>query len=313
VSNIIHSEAARTRFFTLARTPHQEHCARLFIESLRAFGGPWRHCPVWVFFAPKANGIPDRYQDIANVELVPLENEGLCQIYFESKVRACARAEQMAGSEIRSLVWLAPESLILNPPALLDLVQSHDGALAQISRDLAVGAAFRTVHHRNVGSLAGEPLDDFWQTIYRAVEIDDAPFTIESFADLTTIRPYFNSHCFAIDPAQGIGHTWWACFEQLARNETFRSGPCQDQLHQIFLHQAILSTVVAKKLGRARIRLLPPAYSYPLHMHAQVPPPRRASALNDLVCAVYEDRIPLDGIAIREPLRTWLNERLQDL
>ena len=48
-------------------------------------------------------------------------------------------------------------------------------------------------------------------------------------------------------------------------------------------------------------------------MHDQVPPQQRARALNDLVCAAYEDAIPLDRIAIEEPLRAWLVARAADL
>jgi hypothetical protein len=35
--------------------------------------------------------------------------------------------------------------------------------------------------------------------------IDDMPYTIESFADGQTLRPYFNTHCFAFNPAAGMG------------------------------------------------------------------------------------------------------------
>ena len=57
------------------------------------------------------------------------------------------------------------------------------------------------------------------------------------------------------------------------------------------------------------MRALPPEYSYPLHMHEQVPVALCASTLNELVCAVYEDVPPLEGLVIHEPLRTWLGER----
>ena len=300
-------------FFTLVTAARQRQRARLFIESLRTFGGRWSRCPVWVFDASRSNpgsqelGPVNGTHDLENVHLAPLVINDEFETYFKAKVYACARAEELAGPEVRSLVWLAPESLILRPPALFDLAVSQDA-----SKNASSDAAFRTVHHRNVGSLAKEPLDGFWQAVYRTVGIDDAPFTIESFADLETIRPYFNTHCFAIDPAQGIGRAWWDIFKTMASDRVFQSGPCRDQLHRIFLHQAVLSALVAKKLERARIRLLPPEYSYPLHMHDQVPSARRARTLNDLVCAVYEDEVPLNGIEVQEPLRSWLGERVKE-
>jgi hypothetical protein len=90
----------------------------------------------------------------------------------------------------------------------------------------------------------------------------------------------------------------------------FQAGPCQDVPHQVFLHQAVLCALLTKNLGQAQIRALPPEYSYPLHMHQQVPAAQQASSLNELVCAVYEDVLPLDGLIVREPLRSWLGERL---
>jgi hypothetical protein len=71
-----------------------------------------------------------------------------------------------------------------------------------------------------------------------------------------------------------------------------------------------LSALVAKNLGRERIRLLPPEYSYPLHLHLQVPPARQPRRLNDLVCPVYEETFDypasLNGLHVDEPLRSWL-------
>jgi hypothetical protein len=54
-------------------------------------------------------------------------------------------------------------------------------------------------------------------------------------------------------------------------------------------------------------------YNYPYNLHASVPEPRRAQALNALVCIAYEDRCLDPGemvdIAVEEPLRSWLAER----
>jgi len=216
---------------------------------------------------------------------------------FAEKVYACARAEELAETEIRSLVWLSLDCLIVNPPLLFNLDPSAD-------------AAFRPVHHRNVGSPAHEPLDDFWQEIYRALKVDDMPYTVESFVDGQTLRPYFNSHCFAFNPATGLCRAWWTHFKAMVTNEAFQSGLCRDELHQIFLHQAILSTLVAKKLDWKRVRLLPPEYNYPLNLLDEMSPECRATNLNSLVSAVYEDAFPWGSIEIQQPLRSWLGKRL---
>jgi len=284
-------------FLIMFRSAEGERLARVVIDSLRAFGGPLRGCPVWAFVLD-----PDRVSHalpgMEGIHPFPLVVDEECRPYpFADKVYACAKAEEMAGPEIRSLIWLSLDCLVVNPPLLFDLGASHD-------------AAFRPVHHRNVGSLAHEPPDRFWQAVYRTLGIGDMPHTVESFVDSQALRPYFNTHCFAFNPAKGLGRAWWDYFKAMVTDEAFRTGPCRDELHRVFLHQAILSTLVAKLLDWERVRLLPPEYNYPLNLLSQMPPDRRAPALNGLVNAVYEDAFPWNEIEVQEPLRSWLQERL---
>jgi len=286
-----------TCFLILFRSEAGERLARIVIESLRAFGGPLRDCAVWALVLD-----PDRVSrvlpGIEGVHRFSLAVEEDCPPYpFAEKVYACARAEEMARPDVRSLVWLSLDCLVINPPLLFDLGPAAD-------------AAFRPVHHRNVGSPAHEPPDDFWRGIYRALGVDEMPCTVESFVDTQTLRPYFNTHCFAFNPAAGLGRAWWAHFKAMVMDEAFQAGPCRDELHQIFLHQAILSTLVAKRLDWERVRLLPPEYNYPLNLLNEMPPDCRAPTLNSLVNAVYEDAFPWAEIEVQEPLRSWLMERM---
>jgi hypothetical protein len=300
------TDAARrvkeTCFVIMFGSEAGERLARIVVESLRAFGGRLRDSPVWAFVLD-----PDRVScalpGIEGIQRFPLAvEEGFPPYPFAEKVYACARAEEMAGPEIRSLVWLSLDCLIINPPVLFDLGPSDTGPPAD--------AAFRPVHHRNVGSPAHAPPDAFWRDVYRALGIDDMPHTVESFADGLTLRPYFNTHCFAFSPATGLGRAWWAHFKTMVANGAFQAGPCRDELHRIFLHQAIVSTLVAKQLAWERVRLLPPEYNYPLNLLNEMPPDRRAPTLNGLVNAVYEDAFPWGGIEIQEPLCSWLTKRM---
>jgi hypothetical protein len=128
------------------------------------------------------------------------------------------------------------------------------------------------------------------------------------------IRAYFNSHTFAIRPATGLLSRWLDDFEALVGDEDYQARACEDQLHQVFLHQAILSALLATQIEPQRLRILPPTYSYPYNLHASVPPARRAETLNELVCVAYETRSVdpdvVDDIEIAEPLRSWLVDRI---
>ena len=51
---------------------------------------------------------------------------------------------------------------------------------------------------------ANEPIDGYWQRVYEVVRVNQVPYTIESYVDGQILRPYFNTHCFSINPAKGI-------------------------------------------------------------------------------------------------------------
>lgn len=287
-------------FVTAVLSPEQQACAHLLVDSLRTFGGPLRDCPVWILeMRPQTAPCGDLVGP--GVDVVRLEvPESLPPYYFTYKVYAWAQVEQWADPSLQSLVWFNPECLVVRPPMHFEL-----------ARPLA--AAFRPVHHRNIGILVTEALDSFWQGIYRAVDLEEASYSVESFADAQAIWPYYNTHLFALDPGQGLGRAWLEAFETLVQDEAYQAAACADELHQIFLHQAVLSALLVRQLGPARIRVLPPEYSYPLHLHDQVPPDRQPHSLNRLVCPVYEAgfRYPeaLGGLPVEEPLASWLRER----
>jgi len=286
---------------TLIRDPAERPLARLLIESLRAFGGDLGQATVWLFEADPV-GAPCADLASPGVEIVPLTVPASVRGYwFGAKVAACARAEEMAPAATSSLVWFDPTCLVVQPPALLSLGATHD-------------AAVRPVHHRNVGSPAGQALDPFWRGVYRALGIDDVETAVSTFIENEPIRPYFNSHGFAVNPSLGLMARWLERFEALVLNERYQATACGDVLHQVFLHQAVWSTLLATEIAPDRLRLLPPTYNYPYNLHAEVPPGSRPAALNDLVCLTYEERT-LDpsvvaDIAIEEPLRAWLVDRI---
>ena len=170
------------------------------------------------------------------------------------------------------------------------------------------------MHIQNIGLGADEPLNGFWAQIYKAVGVKDVPSTVQTFVDEQDIRAYYNSHIFSVNPSKGLLRQWYERFAALVTDADFQSQYCQDDGHHIFLHQAVLSALIATTLDPERVRALPPEYSYPYNLHQQVPADRRTDALNDLICIAYEKR-PLDptvvdDIVIHEPLRSWLSDRV---
>jgi hypothetical protein len=284
---------------TLVRSPREITCARLLIDSIRAFGGALGEAPIWLFEADPQSAPCSDLQE-PNVRAVPLDLPDNLRYLFADKVFACAKAEELLEGETTSLIWIDPACLIIKPPELYLLDDAHD-------------AAVRPVHITNVGLPATAPLDAFWKGVYAQIGVDDLESSVETFVDGQRIRSYFNSHAFSINPSKGLLRLWLEGFEALVRNEDYQQRSCQDQLHRIFLHQAVWSALLAVELDPQRLHILPPEYNYPYNLHESVPPERRAAALNELVCITYEDR-PLDpavvaDVEIHEPLRSWLADR----
>ena len=298
------------RIFTLVASESDARCANLLLASLRAFGGDAGGSSVRVF-VPNGDG-PRGVPRLDNKTLgalvkpplsasvVSLHDEsGPAGFPFERKVEACARAERESLDDGEEMVWLAPSCLVVRTPGLLKL-------------ESPLRAALRVVHISNVGSRAEDSLDDYWSTIYDAVGLAEAPFTVESLVDDVRLRPYFNTHLFSIDPRLGMMAEWRDVFVELAGDRTFQETACSDVTRKIFLHQAVLCAIVARTLRREEIRELPPEYSYPLHFQADVPRPIRAERLEDLVCPVYEGNFEypetLSGLAVGRPLRKWFSD-----
>jgi hypothetical protein len=286
-------------FMSLCTTPGERKKLRLLLESIRRFGGILRESEAWIFQAGEDKEWIE-YPGDGRTRVIPLEvPAALGQYPFGSKVAACARAEAMAGDEIRSLIWIDPGCLVIAPPVLFLL---EDGERS----------AVRPVHIRNVGLDAGAEPDEYWCAIFNSAGNEDVTSSVETFVEGIRIRSYFNTHAFSVRPSAGIMREWMVGFTGLVKDGEFQATSCADPLHRIFLHQAVFSVLIAGVSGMQGVRLLPPSYSYPYNLQDRVPEVRRAVLLNDLVSITYENK-PLhpshvNDIGIVEPLRSWLEE-----
>jgi len=296
-------DSGRAVVFTLVHSADDESGVRLLVESLRAFGGALADSTVLVFQSDPGAELRV-YGDLDNVYGIPLTVPPVWRGYhFAAKVYAASEAEKMAWDDAGTLIWMNPGCLVTGPPVLLDVERSLD-------------AAFRVVHVRNVGSPAGSPVDGFWERVYHGAGVAAPEVSLESFVDRDAIRPYFNSHMFSVNPSRGLLRRWLEHWKSAVSDEEFMSGPCADEEHRIFLHQAILSALLTEPLAKGRLRELPPEYSYPLHFHDRVREDRRPTTLGELVCPVYEGvfRYPesLNGLAVADPLASWLVKHTLD-
>lgn len=255
-------------------------------NSLQKNGGAFQDYPFWIYISPRLDEFQVNWTGEARFEILEIDPT-IENFPFGDKVTACASAETRCGRDERCLIWFNPECLVLRPP--MDFVLSNQW-----------DAAFRPVHHQNIGSPIKQMLDPFWQGVYKAAGLDEAPYTVRSFVDGVELRPYYNTHAFSFRSAKNLMAEWLRVFQQLVTDIEFQDQACGDILHKIFLHQAVLSTLVARYYPHRRIHLLPEVYNYPLNLHKQMEPERRGLLFPDLVSLVYEDELDLTLLAVYE-------------
>ena len=281
----------------------------MLFESLRTFGGELSDSPSIVLVSeaagPLSDEVKERFQAL-NVRLLPFAlDEEARQFPFASLAYASAQAEEHAKGKAELLVWMNSNTLVINSPT--------DFLLSQ-----GTNFAYRPVHHTKIGPVYEKPLDSFWAQIYQHCGVEDGrAFPMETCVRDNTLRPYFNAGLFVVRPEQGLLETWCDYFEQLYRHPDFKPFYEKDMLYGIFMHQAVLSGVVLNMCEQKELRELPETINYPLHLHDEYPPEYRPKALNELITCRYEGikELPdvLKGIHVEEPLKSWLNERLEKI
>ena len=286
-------------FATWVSNPEEMTAAIRLEASLREFGAEFAGSPFWVMTPQKAAFDPALQASEGMILLAyPLPRSVMVNP-FADKVYACAQAETLAEGKTNALVCIAPDTLITAPPRLYALPTELD-------------LAYRPVHIRNVGSLVNTPLNSFWAGIYSQLGIADITDNVVSFVDKQILRFYFNSSAWSSRPESSILRAWKDHFTALLDNDDFQSSACQDERHQIFFHQAVLSTLAALVIPPECRRLLPPSYNYPYNLQNTIPDENRAKVMNDLVTLVYEEESlhpdVVNNISIEEPLRSFLKE-----
>jgi hypothetical protein len=289
-------------FATLAIASDWEKEAVLLIESLRTFGGKYANNPAAIF---SLRDNPLAKKTLKKLEVFEAEN-----VEFEMDpasrnfplamvVHGAAAAERHLQSSSDILVWLLPDTIILNEPTTFLL-----------PKDRKLG--YRPVHHQNIGSSYNQPLDSFWQRVYQHCFVpQEHVFRMET-CYRETVRPYFNAGILVTRPEDGLMSDWLEAFQGSFQHPDFVPF-FEQRKYAIFMHQAILAGVVLKKYIPSQLESMPESYNYPLHMHANYPEPGRAKSLNQLVTVRYE-RLPLlkgfiNKIQVDPPLQEWFKEK----
>ncbi len=291
---------------TYASDDAQVRSVKALIRSVRERGGKYAGCKILVVLGDPEK-TPGGALEGANVELLPLDMDRVFLDYpLAIKAFAAAEVEKRVQGEAGTLAWLDPGVIVLNSFEALDLEGKNDAALRPVSLV------------NNIGLPPGAEPNDYWAPIYKETRLDyRAVPALKTIVDEADIQPYFNCEVFSVDPALGICGDWANLLTKLLKDEGYQRAACTTFIRKLFLHQAVLSGIVASRVPRERLKTLPIASGYPFNQHGRLSPSKRVSALNDLSVVIFDDaweRNPawIDQIPVREPLKSWLLEIYRD-
>jgi len=309
-------EKADLAFVTYLQWDYQEYSAAILVDGIRRWGGEYANCPIYVVLAdPERTGF--RLKD-KNINFLSLTLKDSIRFYpFAAKAFAAAEVEEKTAGKVGTLVWLDPETIILGPPKEYDLKKGSVAAVAPVT-------------FINTGQAESEPVDAYWGPIYKRCDLDlKRIFTVETFVDCKKVRAWLNCGMFSVRPERGLLRQWAKILGEFINDREYQRTAITDRIHRTFLHQAVISTLIASKLERREIHMLPRAYNYPLFCHDldfttltagtyKVPPKKKAEKLNDLVSVFIESLFAEHADWIKfvppadEPLRTWLIQEYFD-
>jgi glyoxylase-like metal-dependent hydrolase (beta-lactamase superfamily II) len=293
------ANASRFIVVTYAGNEEQARSARALIRSVRAFGGSYRECPVYVILGDP-NHHPCDFLKAKGVTTIPLSIDPTFRDYpLAFKAFAAAQMERLV-PKADTLVWMDPGALVLNPPAALDLADTHDAAVRPVTLSNTIGLP------------AGAKPDGYWTPIFRETGLESRTLpTVETLVDEAHIQPYYNCEVYAVRPKLGICAEWARVLTDLLHDAEYQKTACTNFRKRLFLHQAVLSAVIQSRVRPDRLRALPLISGYPFNQHDRLAPDRQAKTLNDVSVVIFDDVWPrnpkwMDAIEIRDPLRSWL-------
>ena len=289
---------------TAVTDPTQARNAALLLASLRRFGGPLADAPLIVVYD---ESLREQVAALARpgLSLVPLALPAEARGYpYAYKAYAAAQAEALVAEAAATLTWLDAETLVVAPPLALALAPQH-------------AVAVRPVFLRNaIGLAPDQPVDVFWAAILADNGLEAARLpVVETEVDRQQVRAYFNCQVVPVRPGLGLFREWARQMSVRLADGDYQRRACADGLHRVFLHQAVLSAIIAARTSPEQWRWLPRECGYPLHLHDRLPEAQRPRRLDALSVVLHENVIDqpgaFDGIEVDGELRAFLDDQLR--
>ncbi len=274
--------------------------AALFIKSIRRFGGYMKNTPILVM-NDQAAKLDLSLLDLTGVTVYDIEiNPVHRHFLFSKKVHACATAERLLEGKAEMLLYFDTEMLAFSDFSPILLKKDFDASLRPV------------MLLNTVGQSPDKALDGYWKRIYQESGIDESTVPVlRAYVDEQDMRFYINCEVMAIRPELGILREWRKAFLKIIDDKAFTESFCSEQLHYIFLHQAVLSAVILSKTEPSRIQWIPDSTVYSVLLHEQMPKHKKVSDADAIPIIGYDlqfsgDPAMILTFTVNEPHRTWV-------
>lgn len=274
-----------------------EKQALLLFESIRRWAGRFRDCDIYAYTPRAGHEISTdarRRLDELGVRYSDALLNTRCPHYGSAnRVAAAAHAEATRGHAL--LVILDSDTLFLREPDEFNMPRGVD----VLARPVDLKG--------NSTTGRGDVCDAYWRDLCRCcgVRYERLPWG-ESFVDRQRIKANYNGGLVVARGGLGLLQRWADFFYKSVAEGLrprlgragFRAGAgtvAPEAAELWGSNQAALS-LAAWSTSR-RVRLLPPTYNYPLHLHAHVPPEVKLDVFSRLVHVHYHWLFAPDSVA----------------
>lgn len=297
--------ASAISFAFLVDSDETEEQAAALSRSIRDFGGALRTSQI-IAVRPKQSRPSRRWNalkdDLQIIESVFTMDTELSALPFAAKAVAAGHAESQVAGSGDLLAWMDSGALVIREPAELLLDGDH-----------VLGCS--PVDHMLIGSPFSEPVDRFWEYVYRVCGVNrGSVFPVTSVVDRREIRAYFNAGLLVVKPQRGVLRAWGENVRRIYTGADVKGLLNGNTLHRVFLHQAVLSATILARVDRNEILLFRPRVNYPLHMHSDHPANRATRTLDDLVTCRYEGFFAHEDwanvVPVSNALEAWIRMRV---
>lgn len=279
---------------------NQMRKAKALIKSIRNFSGECQQCPILIAL-DNTSSYPFQQLKMPGVELFFLNlDESFSRYPFASKAFAMARAEELVNKNTSTLIWIDPESLVVNSLRDFILTKNEEIALRPVSLN------------NNIGIKPGSEPDEYWNRILEMAGVDfkDLPI-IKTSVDEVEVKSYLNCQIYAINPKLGLGKKWIDILSELIMDNDFQKGPCNGYFQKVFLHQVVFTAIVNAEIKPEKIKSLPLRSNYPLNLHKKLSQEKKAGSFNhlhvistDIMWDYYPDW--MEWVPVQGQLKSWL-------